>query len=81
MIPVMEIVLDYVAVLDLPGQVRGALVHVPEGLTAAGLLAHLGLPERHRPSVTVFVNDQRVAPSHRLAAGDRIFLSIPFGGG
>jgi sulfur carrier protein ThiS len=77
----MEIVLDYVAVLDLPGTVRGATVDVPEGVTAAGLVAHLGVSERHRASVTVFVNDRRVAPSHPLNAGDRIFLSIPFGGG
>lgn len=77
----MEIWLDYVAVLDLRGLERGASMTVPAGLTAAGLLAHLGLPERHRASVTVFVNDVRVAPSHRLAPGDRIFLSIPFGGG
>ncbi len=77
----MNIHLEYVAMLALPKVRSGESVDLPAGSTVTDLLNRLQLSSAHQRIVAVFVQDQRVHASRPLKDGDRIFLSLPIGGG
>jgi len=77
----MKIRLEYMAMVQLNGPASGSLCEVSENSTAGALLHALAILPRHHPVVTVFVNDIKVSHTRILAEGDRVFLSIPMGGG
>jgi thiamine biosynthesis protein ThiS len=62
--------------------VNGNAMALPDGLTIDGLLAHLGVPKEF----TAVALNREVAPRSRygeivLAAGDRVEIVRPMGGG
>ncbi len=77
----MKIRLEYMAMVQLNGPASGSLCEVAENSTAGALLHALAILPRYHPVVTVFVNDIKVSHTRILAEGDRVFLSIPMGGG
>lgn len=54
-------------------------IEVPEGTTADGLVAHIGVPSS-RPRI-VTRNGRAVAPDERLLEGDRVVISPIYSGG
>jgi sulfur carrier protein ThiS len=76
-----SILLEFSGVLDVRGAQNGASVEIPEGATVAGLLHHLKVRPNHHRHVVPFVNGARKRLTHRLEAGDRVFLTVPIGGG
>jgi sulfur carrier protein ThiS len=52
---------------------------VPEGATAADVMASLGVPE-HEVKI-IFINGRKVEPGAELADGDRLGLFPAVGGG
>ncbi|MBW7908220.1 MAG: MoaD/ThiS family protein [Kiritimatiellae bacterium] len=77
----MDIVLEYVAMLKVNGPATGSTIQVAEGTSLADLLEQLGIPERHRGVISPFVNNASASRSYTLREGDRVFLSMPIGGG
>lgn len=67
--------------LDVKGARSGSMLDVPDGATLGDLLQKLQVAPAHRTSVTPFVNDRRATLATKLAAGDRVFLSLPLSGG
>jgi sulfur carrier protein ThiS len=78
---VMKIWLEYMAMIQVVGPASGQVREVAEGTTAGALLFDVGIPPKYHPVVSVFINDTKVVSSRMLAEGDRVFLSIPLGGG
>ena len=77
----MKIWLEYMAMMQVEAPANGQAKEVAEGTTAGALLHDLGIPPKYHPVVSVFVNDTKVVSFRVLAEGDRVFLSIPLGGG
>jgi len=77
----MKIHLEYVAMLNVKGPASGSQFEVAVDATVLDLLNKLGILPHHQRSVSVFVNDSKVAHTRVLAEGDRVFLSIPISGG
>ncbi|GEM_PF-443599 len=77
----MKIHVEFAAVLDLKGVTNGAELDVPHGTTPADLLTTFHVRPEHQKYVTPFVNGTRMKLSHPLKEGDRLFLSLPVGGG
>lgn len=77
----MKIHLEYVAMLHVPGVRNGAPLELPEGATTDTLLAQLNVKPEHRKVVTPFVNGRRATAGAALKNGDKVFLSLPIGGG
>jgi thiamine biosynthesis protein ThiS len=63
-------------------RLNGELREIPDGLTVAGLLAHLGVKA---PRVAVEVNESVVTKdryeAHRIGAGDSVEIVAFVGGG
>ena len=63
-------------------RLNGELREIPDGLTVAGLLAHLGVKA---PRVAVEVNETVVTKdryeAHRIGAGDSVEIVAFVGGG
>lgn len=67
----------------VPGSAAGTHVDLPEGTTASGLMARIGLPGD--AAYLVIVNDETVAEERRhmfvLSDGDRVSIVSPLKGG
>jgi hypothetical protein len=77
----MKICVEFTALLDLEGVTNGAELDVPHGTTPADLLTRFHVRPEHQKFVTPFVNGARMKSSHPLKENDRLFLSLPVGGG
>ncbi len=63
-------------------RLNGELREIPDGLTVAGLLAHLGIkPQRVAIEVNEAVVTKDGYDSHRIGAGDSIEIVAFVGGG
>lgn len=77
----MKIYLEFVAMLHVKDQISGSIFVAPDGSTVTDLLNKLEISPDHQRVVTAFINDAKVAHSHKLKDGDKVFLSIPISGG
>ena len=77
----MKIRLEFPAVLDLKGMVSGQVVRLAAGSTVGDLLNHLKVEREHQKYVIPFVNGEKKRSSSKLRESDRVFLSLPIGGG
>jgi hypothetical protein len=77
----MKIRVEFTAVLDLKGVINGAELDLPHATTPGDLLTKFHVRPEHQKYVTPFVNGTRMKLSHPLKDGDRLFLSLPVGGG
>lgn len=77
----MKIHLEFAAVLDVKGAKSGQELDLPAGSTVADLLNRLAVRHEHQKYVVPFVNGEQKRPSAELRENDRVFLSVPIGGG
>ena len=77
----MKIHIEYAALLELQGAANGAALEVPEGSTPADLLTQFKVRPEHQKFVIPFVNNEKKKLSAKLKDNDRLFLSLPVGGG
>jgi hypothetical protein len=73
--------IEFSALLDLKGVTHGAKLELPDGTTPADLLTRFKVRTEHHQYVLPFVNGRRTKLSTRLRDKDRLFLSLPVGGG
>lgn len=79
--PAMKIVIEYVAMLRVNGPASGSMMDVSSGSTISDLLDQLGISSDHQHVIIPFINLAKASRSKVLSAGDRVFLSMPVGGG
>ncbi|MFH0954232.1 MAG: MoaD/ThiS family protein [Verrucomicrobiota bacterium] len=77
----MRIHLEFAAVMDLKGAASGQALELAGGSTIADLMNHLKVKPQHQKFVVPFVNGEKKRPSAPLHENDRVFLSLPIGGG
>ncbi len=77
----MKIHLEYVAMLKVHGPASGGVVDLPPGCTVADLLVQLGISSVHQRAIVAFIDNVRVPHTRILADLDRVYLSLPMGGG
>lgn len=77
----MKVQVEFTAVLHVPLVTSGSWVTLSEAATVTDLLHQIGVAPRHMKYVSAAVNGRHVKHAHRLCEGDRVFLSLPMGGG
>lgn len=77
----MKIQIEFSALLNVTEIRSGEWVEVPDGFAASALLARLRVQPEHQQFVVPFVNKEKVSLRHVLRDQDRVFLSLPVGGG
>lgn len=73
--------LEYTAVLAIREPASGSALDIPDNSSVRDLLTRLAIPADHQKYVVTFINQRQARPADRLRGGDRVFLSLPVGGG
>ncbi len=77
----MKITIEFTAVLDVKHVASGSTVELAQGATVKDLLHLLKVKENHQRYVVPFVNGEQKKLTAKLQDGDKVFLSLPVGGG
>jgi sulfur carrier protein ThiS len=77
----LKIHVEFAALLKVSGLRSGEWMEVPEGFTVSALLSRLDVQPEHQKFVVPFINKEKVKLHHALRDQDRVFLSLPVGGG
>lgn len=77
----MKIELEFTAVLNVKDVRSGSPLEIEDGTTVAGLLNRLQIDIAYHKFIIPFVNGQKAKTGDTLQNNDKVFLSLPVGGG
>mgnify|MGYP003603833817 CR=1 FL=1 len=77
----MKIELEFAAVLNVKDVRSGSSLEIDEGTTVTDLLNRLQIDIAYHKFVIPFVNGRKTKTGDTLQNNDKVFLSLPVGGG
>ena len=77
----MKIELEFAAVLNVKDVQSGSALEIEDGTTVTGLLNRLQIDVAYHKFIIPFVNGRKAKTGDTLRNSDKVFLSLPVGGG